>query len=93
MFRPGEVVFEPAPAFTDASFQQVSLYGPFEKLLWHGGQDTAELFSVISRVDVTDRTDTSMSASSKKIFNVFLAVQSFLFRKSIRSLPVHGYLF
>ena len=86
-------MLEPAPAFTDASFQQVSLYGSLEKFLRDGNQDTAVLFSVISRVDVTDRTDTSMSASSKKIFNVFLAVQSFLFRKSIRSLPVHGYLF
>lgn len=88
-FGRNEAVFKPAPRFADASFQEVALDGSLEQFLGNGNQNAVECFAVVCQMDIAKRTGTAMPASGKKSFDGFLAAQSFLFRKSIRSLPVH----
>ena len=82
-------MFQFAPAFANASFQKVAFDGSLEEFFWNGDQYAVERFPVICHVDVTEWTDTAVTTTGKKSFNGFLAAQSFLFRKSIRCLPVH----
>ena len=89
LFRVFQIVFLFSPCLADAPFQEVALDCSLEKFLRNRDQNSAESLAVVCQLDITKRTDTAMSAAGKKFLDVFLAAQSFLFRKSVMSLPVH----
>ena len=84
-----KTMFEPSPAFTDASFQKVAFYCSFEKFLWNRDQQAVCVLPVVCCIDEADVTHAAMSSSGKKSVDAFLAAQSFFFRKSIRRVCVH----
>ena len=66
-----------SPAFTDAAFQEIALYSPFEELLGNRYEYAAFVFPIAGKISVAQRTHAAILAFGKKSFNAFLAVQSF----------------
>lgn len=82
-------MFEFSPALADTTLQKVALDSPLEEFLRYGYKDSGLFFSIVGKVSVAENTHIAMSAMGKKPVNAPLAAQSFLFRKSIRGVPVH----
>lgn len=82
-------MFQLSPAFTDTALQKVASDSPLEEFLGYGYKDSGLFFSIVGEISVAESTNIAMSAMGKKPVNASLAAQSFLFRKSIRGVPVH----
>ena len=84
-----KTMLESSPAFADAAFQKVAFYCSFEKFLRDRNKQAVCILPVVCCIDEADITHATMSSSGKKLFDAFLAAQSFFFRKSIRCVCVH----
>ena len=82
-------MLEPSPAFADAALEEIAFYRSFEQFFGYGDEYAATFFPVVGKTDITDRTGIAMLSMGEKSFDALLAAQSFLFRKSIRGVPVH----
>lgn len=85
-----QVEFLSSPAFSYASLQKIPLDCPLEVLFRHGNKDAVGLFGVTKGIDVSYLAFCPMSAMGKKVFDTFLAAQSFRFGKSIGARSFHS---
>jgi hypothetical protein len=82
-------MLELSPTFADTTLQKVAFYSPLEEFFWYGYKDSGHLLSIVGKISVTESADIAMLTMGKKPVDASLAAQSFLFRKSIRGVPVH----
>ena len=80
----------PAPAFTDAALEKVSLDCPLEEFLGYGYHNTVRTAVSSIKALVTYARHTAVLTFGKKLRDRRLAAQSFFLRKSITDLPFHG---
>ena len=84
-----EGVFLLSPAFTYASFEEVSLDSPLEHLFRHGNHNPVFLATCTCQIQKTQPGYVPVLSFGKQLSDAGLAAQSFFLRKSIRDLRVH----
>ena len=79
-----------APAFPDATLEEIALYGSLEEFLRNGNQNTVDASLRSAHTQVSKTWHAAMLSFGKELRYCRLAAQSFFLRKSIPSFPFHG---
>ena len=85
----GQVVLLLSIAFAYSSFEEIALYGTFEKLLRNGYHDPVLFFARTFPAKISHARHIAVLSFGKKLRDAGLAAQSFFLRKSIRSCAFH----